>query len=189
MPAVPANRDRLDALMDERHKQLRLGWKDVARLAGIGERTVWSVRKERHEIEDQTMEGIETALRWEPGSVQKILDGHDPVPLPVTEPPRPLPPVAQLPRQGARWPSGLPADDCEREHDDVMARYYGARRGGSEPSGAQIFAGMPDADRDAGIWDANRPDFEPEQVAEQIAVARVQRAKRRAAAGLTASTS
>lgn len=79
MPSSP-NRERLAELMEERRKDLRLRWQDVAETAGLSLKTLHSVRTSDKGMAQLTKTAIEDALRWEHGSVDLILAGGDPVP-------------------------------------------------------------------------------------------------------------
>ena|ERR1035438_3703222 len=79
MPDTPQPH-RLGILMDERRRELRLRWKDVATLAGITYEGIRAVRIGSGGIRALTEEGIEDALQWEHGSIRSVQDGGDPVP-------------------------------------------------------------------------------------------------------------
>jgi len=83
MPESP-NRRRLAELMEERRKDLRLRWQDVAEASGLSLKTLHSVRSSDRRVAELTKTGVEDGLRWEHGSVDLILSGGDPVPLPAT---------------------------------------------------------------------------------------------------------
>lgn len=78
-------RRRLDRLMDQRRAELRMRWKDVAARAGLTTEGLGGVRKGTGGIRALTKRGIEDALHWAPGSVERILEGGDP--LPADHPP------------------------------------------------------------------------------------------------------
>ncbi|MFI7630248.1 hypothetical protein [Microbispora rosea] len=78
-------RERLARLMDERREKLGLDWNDVIAGSGLTKTGLHHVRFENRTMRASTKRGIENALRWEPGSIDSILDGGDPVELP--EPP------------------------------------------------------------------------------------------------------
>ena len=92
MPDTPQPH-RLGILMDERRRELRLRWKDVATLAGITYEGIRAVRIGSGGIRALTEEGIEDALQWEHGSIRSVQDGGDPVPRSPGEPPAALPPM------------------------------------------------------------------------------------------------
>ena len=87
MPTTPDARHRLAELMEDRRLELGLRWQDVvdaATAAGfkVSLKALHSVRTGTAGLRPLTQRGIEAGLRWEPGSVQAIEDGGDPVPLP-----------------------------------------------------------------------------------------------------------
>jgi hypothetical protein len=71
-------RERLSRLMDERRRFLRRTWDQVAVDASITYETIRQVRGGTGEIRPLTKRGIEDALRWTPGSVDRILQGGAP---------------------------------------------------------------------------------------------------------------
>lgn len=81
MPAQSPERQRLRRLMEDRCDELGLTWTEVAAADGSSVKTLHSVRTEGHAIKPPTRRAIETGLQWARGSVQRILDGGDPVPL------------------------------------------------------------------------------------------------------------
>ena len=91
MTIAPEARQRLARLMDERRRDLRLRWQDVAEAGGISLKTLHSVRTGEAGIAPLTERGIEAGLRWEGGTVEIILGGGDPVPAPpAAKRPRPV---------------------------------------------------------------------------------------------------
>ncbi len=86
-----AARTRLAQLIDERRDQLGLYWNEVAQLADITKEGLRSVRLETRGLRPATKRGIERALRWEAGTVDRILAGGDPEEMPPapapTDPP------------------------------------------------------------------------------------------------------
>lgn len=79
-------RQWLAARMEERRLELRLYWSDVADRAGVTTEALRQVRQGQHGIKPMTKTGIEQGLRWERGSVDAVLEGGDPTPLPATGP-------------------------------------------------------------------------------------------------------
>lgn len=75
-------RERLADLMEARASELGMRWEDVAAAGGPAVRTLQAIRHEDKPLRRLTVLRIETALRWERGSVSLILDGGDPAPLP-----------------------------------------------------------------------------------------------------------
>jgi len=80
MAAISDDRRRLADLTERRRAELGLRWKEVAEAGGISYEAIRAVRNGDAEIRALTKHGIDTGLRWEPGSVQAILDGGDPRP-------------------------------------------------------------------------------------------------------------
>ncbi|GAA3158548.1 hypothetical protein GCM10010466_56630 [Planomonospora alba] len=74
-------RGRLTRLMTERRDELGLYWNDVAERAGLTKEGLRTVRAGVGTMRPPTKRGIETALQWVRGSVDRVLDGGDPVPL------------------------------------------------------------------------------------------------------------
>jgi hypothetical protein len=95
MPITPETRERLAALMDERRRDLRLRWQDVAETAGVSLKTLHSARMGSGDISGLTKAAIENGLRWEHGSVDLILQGGEPVAgeTPVVPSDDDLPPI------------------------------------------------------------------------------------------------
>jgi predicted DNA-binding transcriptional regulator AlpA len=71
--------------MDERRGELALTWDEVATEAGISVQTIYRAINGTP-MRTTTRKGLERALRWESGSVDRILDGGSPVALPEPDP-------------------------------------------------------------------------------------------------------
>src|SRR5690606_40483070 len=82
-PMTPAAQ-RLDALIDKRRLELGLRWKGIAERAGITHQTLLQLRK-GEPVSDLTVARTEQALQWQNGSIQRILEGGDPLPAPSDE--------------------------------------------------------------------------------------------------------
>jgi hypothetical protein len=162
--------------MDDRRKALRITWVDVARTAGMGDRTLYNVRTGISGGDDSTRAGIEDALRWARGSIQAILDGGEPAPLPARTPAEGewLPPLSESQLAAAR-----PFVDA------IYARLIElAGQGIAKPSGRQVF---PDSAQDAGDWDRRADLYSVHELVWMIADAKRREAaadERRAGAGL-----
>lgn len=77
-----------------------MSWAELARYAGIGERTLYKIRHaEQSSYDGETLSKLESALRWEPGSAQRVLEGREPRRIPD----------AQLARVLHAWPDLTPA--------------------------------------------------------------------------------
>lgn len=72
----------LDRHMNGRRKDLGLRWLDVAQRGGITTQTLRELRAGAREPRELTKAAIERALEWEPGSVDAILAGGEPTPVP-----------------------------------------------------------------------------------------------------------
>ncbi|MFC4063054.1 hypothetical protein ACFOWE_32650 [Planomonospora corallina] len=126
-------RERLARLMTERRDELGLYWNDVAERAGLTKEGLRTVRGGLGTMRPPTKRGIETALQWVRGSVDRILEGGEPVPLeagtaaaPVLPPAPPAPPAAVT---GGGTPGAYGADaGVLRAHLDVLRE--AARRTG-----------------------------------------------------------
>jgi hypothetical protein len=87
----PGTRRRLADFMEERRLELGLRWQEVADAAAaagfrVSLKTLHSVRAGTSDIRPMTQRGIEAGLRWERGSVSRILDGGAPLPAGEDEP-------------------------------------------------------------------------------------------------------
>ncbi|WP_181785393.1 hypothetical protein [Streptomyces phytophilus] len=79
MPAPPPH--RLDTHMDARRLDLRMTWRQVADAASISAETIRALRRGDNAPGDITKRGLEDALRWERGSIDRILAGGEPTPV------------------------------------------------------------------------------------------------------------
>ena len=79
-------RDALTQLMDDRRLELQLRWAEVARRAGMAVQNLGRIRRGSISISWEAAQGIEDALRWERGSVDAVLRGDLPTPLPDEDP-------------------------------------------------------------------------------------------------------
>jgi transcriptional regulator with XRE-family HTH domain len=70
--------ERLDAAIKERRLELGLSWKEVAQAADISEATLRAIRNGANEPSALTARGIERALGWSAGSVERVLKGGEP---------------------------------------------------------------------------------------------------------------
>jgi hypothetical protein len=73
---------RADKLMDERRQQLDMMWKDVAATAKMSYQSLLDFRQGKTNPRRLTKRRIDAALRWDAGSLQAVLEGGDPTPLP-----------------------------------------------------------------------------------------------------------
>jgi hypothetical protein len=79
MPGMSQAR-RLAVLMEGRRLDLGLRWTDVAAESGMSVEGLRTMRRDGGVPRALNQRGIERALRWEPGSIERILRGDDPVP-------------------------------------------------------------------------------------------------------------
>jgi hypothetical protein len=78
---------RLGRLMDERRLDLGLDWQDVASRAGVSSKTLYNARLPSAPLPaPRTRRKIEDALRWQPGSMERVHGGADPEPAPLSAP-------------------------------------------------------------------------------------------------------
>lgn len=74
---------RLGRLVDSERARRRLSWAALARYAGISPRTLYEVHKgERTSYDAETLARLESALWWQPGSVDLVLAGRRPQRIP-----------------------------------------------------------------------------------------------------------
>jgi hypothetical protein len=141
------HRRRLGDEMERRRIQLGLRWKQVAEDGGISYESIRAVRHGDADLRELTKRGIDVGLRWEPGSVQIILDGGDPVPVPEpdegAEPASPRIPWAESDEPG------LDAYEFQ-VRNEVDAATDKHRKYWRDLKGAEIFA---DSDAQALMWD------------------------------------
>lgn len=85
-PAVDNARDRreqLDQWMDKRRIQIKRTWTQVAKDAGMGVANLNKIRRGAISISWNAAAGIERALRWVPGDIERALGtGDEPRPDP-----------------------------------------------------------------------------------------------------------
>ncbi|MER5420398.1 hypothetical protein [Streptosporangium roseum] len=67
--------------------ELGLTWNEVADRADLTKEGLRTVRQGNRKMMPLTKRGIETALRWQPGSVDATLGGGEPVKLPAVDSP------------------------------------------------------------------------------------------------------
>jgi hypothetical protein len=103
--------------MEQRRLELGLTWEQVAQAGGIGYETIRAARNETSGIRKLTRAAIDRGLRWEQGSVDRVLAGQgDAVPLPDA-----APAADGRGTQDARYLSALPElPDSGDVADDVI---------------------------------------------------------------------
>jgi hypothetical protein len=97
MPDDSTSEHRLARLMNERRLDLGLRWEEVAGVIGITEGGLRALRRDGSVPRELTQRGIEKALRWQRGSVLRIIDGGDPAVLDDARLPPPLQRIADDP--------------------------------------------------------------------------------------------
>lgn len=68
--------------MEERRQALGMTWAKVASEAGITVETLRAMRRGNNEPSALSKRGLERALHWKPDSINRVLTGRDPIPLP-----------------------------------------------------------------------------------------------------------
>lgn len=85
MPTVkmtPEGHKRLTEAMEERRKELRLRWQDVAAAASLSVETLSALRRPGAQgVRDLTLRAVDAGLQWYPGSAERTLKGDAPAPL------------------------------------------------------------------------------------------------------------
>jgi DNA-binding Xre family transcriptional regulator len=74
-------RARLNEVMANRALDLDLRWNQVATRAGMTYSNLHRIRTGQIAITSRAARGIDRALEWQPGSVEGILSGREPVPI------------------------------------------------------------------------------------------------------------
>lgn len=77
--------ERLDKAMRRRGIQLGKRWVQIAADAGITTSALGAIRRGEYRPSAHTAAALDEALEWVPGSVERILEGGDP--LPADHPP------------------------------------------------------------------------------------------------------
>lgn len=77
-PGQSPERQRLTRLIEQRAGELDLDWNAVAELAGLTKEGLRGVRFGNGRMRVKTKGGLERALQWTAGSVDRILAGGDP---------------------------------------------------------------------------------------------------------------
>lgn len=73
---------RLDEAMTRRRLDLGMKtWRDLAQAAGIAYETLRALRKAEGGTAEGTVHGVERALQWQVGSIERILKGGSPLPI------------------------------------------------------------------------------------------------------------
>ena len=86
MDIDPEARERLAAKMEARALDLGLNWREVALRAGLSYEIVRRLRTSSTSVRPLTLRKVDAGLGWEPGSIERILNGGEPVPLAEDDP-------------------------------------------------------------------------------------------------------
>lgn len=79
IPGVDPRWKRLADAIDTDRKLMRLSWTRLAKSAGMSPRTLFDLRNaDRTSYQPETLDRLELALHWEPGSVERVLIGRAP---------------------------------------------------------------------------------------------------------------
>ncbi|OLT27782.1 hypothetical protein BJF83_17515 [Nocardiopsis sp. CNR-923] len=76
-----SDRVRLGRLIEERKRKLQRSWTAISQAGPIPPETLRRARIGTSPLADDTIERLDTALDWLPGSTQDVLNGGDPTPL------------------------------------------------------------------------------------------------------------
>lgn len=79
MPAQSSAHARLAELMNKRRIERRMLWDEIAESAEISTAHLRKIRTGEAKASELTEANIEAALKWERGSIERILRGGDPV--------------------------------------------------------------------------------------------------------------
>ncbi|MEU4224386.1 hypothetical protein AB0F17_08835 [Nonomuraea sp. NPDC026600] len=114
-------RAALGRYMEDRRLELGLLWEQVAELTGLSAQGLRDVREKSGRPRPLTKQAIEKALQWEPGSIDLILAGGEPIPLspaPLRRRQEPSPAATVSPDMATRIPNWFKS---ELERRDVQA--------------------------------------------------------------------
>jgi len=115
-------RSRLARLIQARRRELRLSERQAAAAAGVARNTWASAEQGVKQLSEKSIAGIEAALKWAPGSIDRILAGGGPISNPT----------GRMPPQRQGHPSEavpLPADfDLEAELEKILRLDIPARQ-------------------------------------------------------------
>jgi transcriptional regulator with XRE-family HTH domain len=100
-------REQLAEQMNERRRELRLKWTEVARRARMSPQNLLRIRTGEISVTNDAADGLDHALQWQLDSVHSILAGGKPTPLDVPRPTRrqrpPLDPLTSTPEEIAEF--------------------------------------------------------------------------------------
>lgn len=119
-------RAQLAEEMNERRRQLRMKWTEIARRAGMTPQNLLRIRNGEISVTDDAADGLDHALQWERDSVHEILAGRKPVPLDIPRPSRrqraPLDPLTSTPEEIAEFLEEV----RQKQGDDVFFELFQA---------------------------------------------------------------
>ncbi len=123
---------RLGRLLERRRGELGFGFRQRAHFARdsggrLSLKTISRLEKgERGSYPESTIGAVEAIYCWAPGSVEAVLRGGDPAPLPVTAPPgrEAITTAYAPPTPGERLASWVYVRMRQRGHDDDMAHDF-----------------------------------------------------------------
>jgi hypothetical protein len=169
MPTQPSERIRLRSLMEDRLLELNLRWQDVADEGGVSLRVLSTARTGTAEILPRTRRGIAKGLRWTPDSVDRILDGRDPMASPGSP--------GYEPAAGEWDTSGVSEAEIKAEAEGILTAASAVERATGRPATPEeLFPGSSRADKwERYVWADDGPAAER---AEDIATARAIRRAR-----------
>lgn len=77
---------RLDKVLNQRRVELGLTWRELSKSARISYEALRAFRRGEYRPTELTARRLDEVLRWEPGSVETLLDGGPPAQLPEGRP-------------------------------------------------------------------------------------------------------
>lgn len=119
-PMTAGPRARLAELIKSRRRELRLSEREAAERGGLARNTWASAEAGNRQPAERTAAGIEVALEWAPGSVDRVLAGGDPVVQP-TPPSTRAETTSAGPRRRAFFAFDLEAELERIRHLDLPA--------------------------------------------------------------------
>lgn len=101
----------LDSWMNDRRRELRIRWTEVADRASMSSENLRKIRRGQISLSEDAADGIERALAWQPGSVEAVMRGERPTVLsetaaeahPWPEPPAQVDLASATPGDLRRW--------------------------------------------------------------------------------------
>lgn len=142
-PQQTEARQRLTLLIEERADELGMTWNELAEKAGLTKEGLRGVRFGSGKMRRLTKRGLEDALRWESGSVDRVLEGGEP------ESVRPSGPVrkARLDAAPRRTTEAIVRRE-EEDPFDRLDRLYAEWREVAEESEAEALRAVLESYRD-----------------------------------------